>query len=76
MKKILFSMLTLLVAVSSAEAKHWKIGPSSVTGMDFASINDAVSSSSVTAGDTLYLDQYYNEAAEQNVTKRVVIIGT
>lgn len=69
-------MLTLLVAVSSAEAKYWKIGPSSVTGMDFASINDAMSSSSVSVGDTLYLDQYYNEAAEQNVTKRVVIIGT
>lgn len=76
MKKFFFSLLTLLAAVSSAEAKYWKIGPSSVTGMDFASINDAVSSSSVTAGDTLYLDQYYNEAAEQNVTKRVVIIGT
>lgn len=69
-------MLTLLVAVSSAEAKYWKIGPSSVTGMDFASINAAMSSSNVSAGDTLYLDQYYNEAAEQNVTKRVVIIGT
>lgn len=69
-------MLTLLVAVSSAEAKYWKIGPSSVTGMDFASINDAMNSSNVSAGDTLYLDQYYNEAAEQNVTKRVVIIGT
>ncbi len=69
-------MLTLLVAVSSAEAKYWKIGPSSVTGMDFASINDAMNSSNVSAGDTLYLDQYYNESAEQNVTKRVVIIGT
>lgn len=69
-------MLTLLVAVSSAEAKYWKIGPSSVTGMDFASINDAMNSSNVSAGDTLYLDQYYNESAVQTVTKKVVIIGT
>lgn len=76
MKKFFFSLLTLLAAASSAEAKYWKIGPSSVTGMDFASINAAMGSSSVSAGDTLYLDQYYNESAEQNVTKRVVIIGT
>ena len=30
----------------------------------------------VSAGDTLYLDQYYNENQEQTITKRVVIIGT
>ena len=75
MKKIVF-MLTLLVSAVGAEAKYWKIGPSSVIGMDFASINDAMSSSDVTKGDTLYLDQYYNESAEQTVTKKVVIIGT
>lgn len=76
MKKIIISLLMLLTAVVGTEAKNWKIGPSSVTGMDFASINDAMSSSSVAAGDTLYLDQYYNESAEQIVTKAVVIIGT
>ncbi|MBQ6751730.1 MAG: hypothetical protein IJR02_13325 [Bacteroidaceae bacterium] len=76
MKRFLLSMLTLLVAVVGTEAKSWKIGPSSVTGMDFASINAAMSSSDVAAGDTLYLDQYYNESAAQTVTKRVVIIGT
>ena len=32
--------------------------------------------SGVSVGDTIYLDQYYNESTEQNVTKRVVIIGT
>lgn len=74
MKKIAFIALTLLVTAVSAEAKSWKVGPSSVVGMDFASINDAMSK--VTNGDTLYLDQYYNENAEQTVTKRVVIIGT
>ena len=76
MKKLFLSLLTVLVAAVSAEAKYWKIGPSSVTGMDFESINAAMSSSEVTKGDTLYLDQYYNESAEQTVTKRVVIIGT
>lgn len=74
MKKTVIIVLTLFVAAVSAEAKSWKVGPSSVVGMDFASINDAMSK--VTNGDTLYLDQYYNENAEQTVTKRVVIIGT
>ena len=69
-------MLSLLVAVGSAEAKNWKVGPSSVTGMDFASINAAMESSDVVKGDTLYLDQYYNESEEQTVNKQVVIIGT
>lgn len=76
MKKISLSLLVLLVTALGTEAKNWKIGPSSVTGMDFASINAAMSSSSVAADDTLYLDQYYNESAAQTVTKRVVIIGT
>lgn len=75
MKKIVF-MLTLLVTAVGAEAKYWKIGPGSVAGMDFASINEAMSSSNVTKGDTLYLDQYYNENSDQTVTKQVVIIGT
>lgn len=74
-QKILF-LLTLLVASVGTQAKSWKIGPSSVTGMNFASINAAMNSSNVSAGDTLYLDQYYNESAEQTVTKAVVIIGT
>lgn len=76
MKKISISLLMLLMAVVGTEAKDWKIGPSSVTGMDFASINAAMGSSEVKAGDVLYLDQYYNENAEQTVTKKVTIIGT
>ena len=75
MKKILFALMASMV-VAGAQAKSWKIGPSSVAGMNFNSINAAMSSSSVTAGDTLYLDQYYNESAAQTVTKKVVIIGT
>ena len=76
MNKSIFSLFILLLAAVGAEAKYWKIGPSSVIGMDFASINDAMSSSDVTKGDTLYLDQYYNESSDQTVTKQVVIIGT
>lgn len=76
MKRIVISFLALLVAVTSAEAKSWKIGPNSVNGMDFTDINAAMASSSVAAGDTLYLDQYFSTSVKQSVTKRVVIIGT
>ena len=76
MRKTVILSAALLMAAVGAQAKSWKIGPSSVTGMDFLSINGAMNSAQVTSGDTLYLDQYYNESAEQTVTKRVVIIGT
>lgn len=76
MKKIILSALVLLVAAVGTQAKSWKIGPNSVNGMDFASINAAVASEQVAAGDTLYLDQYYNENVDQTVTKKLVIIGT
>lgn len=75
MKKIVF-MLTLLVAAVGAEAKYWKIGPGSVAGMDFASINAAMESTNVNEGDTLYLDQYYSTTDLQTITKKVVVIGT
>ena len=74
MKKFFF-MLTLLVASVGAEAKYWKIGPGSVAGMDFASINAAMESASVNGGDTLYLDQYYSTTGQQTITKKIVIIG-
>ena len=76
MKKFSFALLALLMAATSAQAASWKVGPSSVAGMDFASINAAMEAETVAAGDTLYLDQYYNESAEQTITKAVVIIGT
>ncbi len=76
MKKLFFSALVLLVAAVGAQAKSWKIGPSSVNGMDFADINAAMASDKVGTGDTLYLDQYFSTSAKQVVNKKVVIIGT
>ena len=72
MKKLFFTSIMLVLAIA-ASAKSYKIGPSYVTGMNFSSINEAMSS--VSAGDTLLLDKAYKETAEQTVTKAVVIIG-
>lgn len=74
--KKFFSVLMLLTVAVCTQAKFWKIGPSSVVGMDFASINAAMDAEEVNAGDTLYLDQYFSTDVKQTVTKKVVIIGT
>lgn len=75
MKHLLF-LLTLLLSCMGASAKSWRIGPASVVGMDFATINAAMSSTDVTKGDTLFLNQYYYENDTQTVSKQVTIIGT
>lgn len=76
MKRLILSALVLLVAAVGTQANSWKIGPSSVNGMDFADINAAIASTKVSEGDTLYLDQYFATSTKQVVTKKVVIIGT
>ena len=72
MKKLFFTSVMLVLAIA-ASAKSYKIGPSSVVGMNFTSINAAMSY--ISAGDTLLLDKAYKETSEQTVTKAVVIIG-
>lgn len=72
MKQLFFTSIMLMLAIV-VSARSYKIGPSSVTGMNFASINAAMSS--VSSGDTLLLDKAYKETSEQTVTKRIVIIG-
>lgn len=72
MKKAIFTSIMLVLAIATS-AKSYKVGPSSVVGMDFASINAAMST--VSAGDTLLLDKAYKEMTEQTVTKAIVIIG-
>lgn len=66
----------MLLSGIVANAKSWRIGPASVVGMDFATINEAMASANVTKGDTLFLDQYYYESNTQTVSKQVTIIGT
>lgn len=74
----LFAMaLVMLFAmnVSAVQAKTWRINNDPAAKADFLSINDAMASLDVYAGDVLYLDPACRLSA-QTITKGVTIIGT
>ena len=66
---------TLLAVATSATAKSWRINNNAATASNFNSINAAMSSNEVTAGDTLYLDPGTTLSDQQTVTKQVTIVG-
>lgn len=65
----------LMAVATSATAKSWRINNNAAAAPDFASINAAMSSADVLAGDTLYLDPGTSLSGEQNVSKQVTIVG-
>lgn len=65
----------LLAVATSATAKSWRINNNAAAAPDFASINAAMSSADVLAGDTLYLDPGTSLSGDQTVTKTVTIVG-
>ncbi len=68
--------LTVMMAVGiNCHAASWRVNSNTTRGAQFANINAAMSSADVQDGDTLYLDPGCNLTAQQNVTKRVTIIG-
>ena len=74
----LFAMaLVMLFAmnVSAVQAKTWRINNDPAAKADFLSIDDAMASLDVYAGDVLYLDPACR-LPEQKITKGVTVIGT
>lgn len=74
----LFAMaLVMLFAmnVSAVQAKTWRINNDPAAKADFLSINDAMASLDVYAGDVLYLDPACRLPG-QKITKGVTVIGT
>ena len=65
----------LVLAATTVQARSWRINNNANLKPDFTDINAAMSSESVAAGDTLYLDPGCNLVTTQNVTKQVTIIG-
>lgn len=75
MKKFFTLMTAVVLFCSAAEAKNWRINNDPAAKADFLSINDAMASTDVYAGDVLYLDPGCRLPA-QTITKGVTIIGT
>ena len=69
------SAVLLFSMCSTTQAKSWRINNDTSKGAKFASINAAMDSELVTAGDTLYLDPGCTLSDNQNITKQVTIIG-
>ena len=65
----------LLAVATSATAKSWRINNNAAAAPNFANINEAMNSSLVTAGDTLYLDPGTSLTGTQTVNKQVTIVG-
>ena len=76
-KTITISICVAVLAMiaTTANAKSWRINSDETKNADFASINAAMSSSEVIAGDTLYLDPGCTLTGTQTVTKQVTIVG-
>lgn len=75
MKKFFTLMAAVVLFCSAAEAKNWRINNDPAAKADFLSIDAAMASTDVYAGDVLYLDPGCRLPA-QTITKGVTIIGT
>ncbi len=64
----------LALSATTATAKSWRINSNTSQNANFASINDAMNSSDVVNGDTLYLDPGCG-LSNQTVSKQVTIVG-
>lgn len=74
--KTLVAVALFALATTTATARSWRIHNDVTKGADFTSINAAMSSDEVMAGDTLYLDPGSDITGEQTISKRVTVIGT
>lgn len=74
--KTLVAVALFALATTTATARSWRIHNDVTKGADFTSINAAMSSDEVVAGDTLYLDPGSDITGTQTISKRVTVIGT
>ena len=77
MKKSTFLILTILLSLSylNANAKKWRVNSTPSIQANFNSLNDAINSLSVLAGDTIFLEGSLVSYGEVNITKPLVIRG-
>ena len=73
---LLVTVALMALTVTTATAKSWRINNDANMKPDFVNINAAMASDNVQPGDTLYLDAGCTIATDQEITKRVTVIGT
>lgn len=77
-RNLLHKLLTMAVAigiVNSVNAKIWRVNNTIGSGANFTQVTDAAASSSVAAGDTLYVEGSPDTYYSLDLKKRLVIIG-
>lgn len=73
---LMCSCATALVIISSTvQAKVWRVNNTTGAMANFTQLTDAIASSSVSNGDTIYLEGSSNNYAAATLTKKLVIIG-
>lgn len=74
-KTSFIAMAFLGITTTTIQAKSWRIHQDSKMSPDFTSINAAMSSNDVMAGDTLFLDPGCSLQDDQTVSKQVTVVG-
>jgi hypothetical protein len=75
MKAFLLLFLSLLSGLSFLHAKVWRVNNQTGISANFTSLGAAFSSSTVLAGDTIYLEGSSSNYSFVTLNKRLVIIG-
>jgi hypothetical protein len=76
-KTFTLGITILLISVSTAHAKIWRVNNNAGVAADFTTFNAAATSASVLAGDTIHLEPSATSyaTASFNLSKRLVVIG-
>lgn len=72
----LTAALLLVIGSTNANAAAWRINNDVTKKAHFTSINEAMSSADVVAGDTLYLDPGCVNTSTHTINKQITLIGT
>jgi hypothetical protein len=72
---LVFVIAGMLLSATNATAKIWRINNTVGINRDFAEVSAAAASSSVSPGDTLYVEPSATNYDNFTLTKRLVIIG-
>lgn len=79
MKRIVLKVLSISLCIFSCQlvqAKVWRVNNNASVAADFKELSTAIASSTVAAGDTIYVEGTATTYLSVNLTKRLVVIGS